>query len=178
MNIKVVKQINQKTNSQSNDYEKENHLPNRAFDPDLASYETAAHVLWTGFSFLDSIPKKERFEEVCKVLRYADFAELESVTFQKGIDGEGLTFDEKTIGTLLKDNTLHALCHSAKVDHAYFLFNFNRRPALLIVEKTRGDVAVFYDFRLFERSTVLNFKKMIEEEYYAQTRKKFSVVDS
>lgn len=176
LNIKVIKHA--KSNSQPSERKEfpDNQLPNRAFDPDLAPYETAAYVLWTGFSFVGALAENERFETVCEVLRNAGFATLDTVSFQRGTEYEFCSFNGEEITQSLNEKMMKTMCQSDKIDRAYFFYSTNGRPFLVIVEKSRCDVAVFYDMRLFTRSAILELKNIIEDEYYSKQRNKIGLV--
>lgn len=153
---------------------------NRARDYDIENmhshikgYESSA------FEFTKNAPRKKRFELVCNVLIDSSIAELESITFQKDENDEGLTFDERTIQTLLlKENTLHLICEVPELERAYFLFNLGDKHKLflLVLDRTRCDYVVYYDDRFYTRQDAEEFCKLLNEEYALQGRPEIKII--
>lgn len=151
-----------------------NEKNNRARDKDLEKYANTGFIESSAFKFSLSKKGKERFKVICETIVNNETFKLKTVTFQKGINGEGLTFDKDTIPSLLLQNdTLSLLCENSEVDRAYFLLELpTTEQFLLIVENSRCDCVIYYDVRELSFAGVTHLFSLIEDDYYSQQRQK------
>ncbi|MGN0653560.1 MAG: hypothetical protein ACI4KD_01425 [Oscillospiraceae bacterium] len=149
---------------------------NKAIDYEIERFSNVGCVEGNGFEFAKRNKGINKFKLICDT--FARSRDISTITFQKGINGEGLTFDENSIESLLlQDDTLSLICDHSSVDRAYFLFRqMTGISYLLIVEKTRCDSVIYYDKReLFEKDAGRLFSQL-EDEYYSQQRKGFRLI--